>query len=61
MNTNFTPEQIKEMQMLQSYFPYRIIYAAFDQNNKFSCGAVFDKRIPNKLAKKGFKVFIQKK
>jgi hypothetical protein len=58
MTAELTSEQEKELRNLKSHFPFRIAYLAIDPaTGKHFSAAVFDKRQPNKYARKGFLVF----
>lgn len=60
MNEQFQPneQQQAELQRLRSYFPYRIVYGAFNPaTSEWFASAVETMRIPNKLAREGWQVF----
>lgn len=50
--------QMAEVSRLKAYFPYRIAYGAIAPNGEFESGAVTTKRIPNRLARDGWTVWI---
>jgi hypothetical protein len=52
-----TPDQLGEMQRLKQYFPFRIVFGAILPGGEFACGAVLNRREPNKLARNGAKVW----
>ncbi len=57
-----TDTQIAEMQRVKSYFPFRIVYGAFNPTTKeFVASAVTTMRIPNKLIREGWEVFTLQK
>jgi hypothetical protein len=56
-----TDGQIEEMRRVKGYFPFRIIYGAFNPVTKeFVASAVSTMRIPNKLMREGWEVFTLK-
>lgn len=56
--TPLTPAQEGELRTLQATFPYRIIYYAIAPDGEWFASAVTSRRIPNKLAREGHRVFI---
>ena len=54
-----TDAQTAEMRRLRSYFPYRIVYGAWNsQKREWFASAVDSMRIPNKMQREGWTVFI---
>lgn len=52
-------EQLAEMQRMKAAFPFRIAYGALDPaTGEFVASAVPTKRIPNKLAREGWTVWL---
>lgn len=58
--TTYQPneKQLQELQSLKNFFPFRIIYGAFNPvTGEWFASAVPTMRIPNKLAREGWQVF----
>lgn len=54
-----TNTQMAEVIRLKQHYPARIIYCMIDKDTKqFTCSAVLNMRIPNKLAREGHQIFI---
>ena len=54
-----TPEQTAQIIRMRDAFPFRIAYGALNEaTGEFVASAVGSKRIPNKLAREGWKVWI---
>ena len=55
-----TESELAEMRRVKSYFPYRITYGAIRVTDKreFVASAVTTKRIPNKLLREGWTVYL---
>lgn len=54
-----TEAQHAEICRMKSYFPFRLAYGAFNAaTGEFVSGAVPTKRIPNKLKREGWAVWI---
>lgn len=52
-----TEAQVNELQRLRSYFPYRIVYGAYNPRTKeWFASAVATMRQPNKLLREGWQV-----
>lgn len=60
MTIKLTEPELSEMRRVKSFFPYRITYGAvrFNPEREFIASAVPDKRIPNKLMREGWTVFL---
>lgn len=56
-----TEAQTAELRRLKSFYPYRIIYGAKNpQTGEWIASAVPTMRIPNKLLREGWQVFMLK-
>lgn len=56
-----TESQIAEMRRVKGFYPFRIVYGAFNPETKeFVASAVQTMRIPNKLMREGWEVFTLK-
>jgi len=54
-----TETQMAQIQRAKAYFPYRIAYGALNPaTGEFVASAVETKRIPNKLAREGWNVWV---
>lgn len=53
-----TEAQLKELQSLKNFFPFRIIYGAFNPaTEEWIASAVTTMRIPNRLTRTDWQVF----
>ena len=57
MQTALTFAQEREMMQLKRISPFRIVYGAV-KNGEWTCAAVHNMRIPNKLMRQGYTVFV---
>lgn len=58
-STELSVEQVREMQRLKAYFPFRIVYGAIQPETKeWKTAAVTTRHAPNRLAKLGWSVYI---
>lgn len=55
---SLSESQTAEMQRLKAYFPYRIVYGAIGPKGEWQCGAVVNKREPNRLSREGWTVYL---
>lgn len=56
---NITPERESELARFRAYFPWRIVFAADrPDGSDWQCGAVTTRRLPNKLAREGYRVAV---
>lgn len=53
-----TQEQLKELQRLKAYFPYRIVFGVLRKSGEFEAWAKPTKHAANKLAREGHTVWI---
>lgn len=53
-------EQLKELQRLKAYFPFRIVFGVIDQDGKFEAYAKTTMHTANSLSRKGHSVFLLK-
>jgi len=57
-----TESELAEVASVQAHFPYRHVYAVFDEaTDKFKVAAVSTLRIPNALARAGLYVVLFRK
>lgn len=54
-----TEEQVAQLHHMKACFPFRMAYGALNmETGEFVASAVPTKRIPNKLAREGWKVWV---
>lgn len=53
-----TPEQVKELERLKSYFPYRIVFGAVSPEGVFEAYCKTTMHTANNLVRKGYQVFV---
>jgi len=55
-----TKEQMDELAFVKRWRPFDIVYGALSPSGEWRCGAVSTMRVPNALARIGWKVWIAK-
>ncbi len=55
---NLSENHIKQVAALKRCYPYRIIWAAIDNEGREIQGADYNRRQINKMARLGYKVFV---